>query len=316
MNKYPQVVVMVSNWCGVAMKYKGKPILETCIRSALKVDYPEVKFMMVDGDSSDNSVKFVRANFPEIKIKVAKPDKGLSYMYNEGFQFAMIQWPKAKYLVLAANDLIFTNKDWLRKLVEAAESDTKIGMVSCKLMYPNGRIQSGGIKVTAIGTVLEKNEEKATVSKYVETLATPIALFSKEALIQSGGTDEIIGPFVWDDIDLSARLRSLGWQLYYTGNTSVTHLESYTAFTQKVKKKWGKYDIELGVRRNGYIYYLRWNLFLLPFFFITDTISNFIAIGGGLRLRKNIPERIKMQAPAIREALKLYKTTKLRRFKE
>lgn len=315
MKEYPQVVVVIANWCGVAMKYKGKPILDTCIKSGLKVDYPDVKFVMVDGDSSDESVKFVRSHYPKVKVKVASPDLGLSNMYNEGFQFAMAEYPKAKYLVVAANDLIFTNRDWLRRMVEAAESDPKIGMVGCRLMYPDGRVQSGGIRVTGIGTVLERGMEKAKTSRYVETIATPLALFRKAAFVDVGGNDEVIYPFVWDDIDLSSRLRSKGWKLYHVGNASVTHLESYTAFTEKVKKKWSKHDIELGVRRNGYIYYLRWNRGLFPLFLITDTVSNFVAIGGGFRLRKNIPERIGMQWPALTQALKMYKTTKLRKFK-
>jgi GT2 family glycosyltransferase len=261
-------------------------------------------------------VAFVKKNFPKIPVKVAVPDKGVTYMYNEGFQFGLKRWPKAKYFVLAANDLIFKEKDWLKKLVEAAEADPKIGMVCCKLRYPNGKVQSGGIEVTPIGSVLVTDKKKSSVSRYVDVMPTALSMISRKALLDCGGNDEIIVPFNWEDIDLSSRLRSLGYRLYYVANTKVTHLESYGVFTQKVKKKWSRDEIEFTMRRNGFIYYLRWNRPLLPFYFVTDVVSNFIAIGGGIRIRKNIPYRIKTQIPAIREALKLYKTTKLRKFKE
>ncbi len=314
MENYPLVVAIVTNWNGIAIEYAGKSILERCIESLLKTDYPNKRIVVVDANSSDGSVQFIKKNYPNVHVKSIK-DKGISFMINEGIKEALKRYPNFDYIVMVANDLEFTDYKWLKKMVEASKINPSIGMVTCKLKYPNGRIQHGGVILSPIGVVLIKDPKSSNVSKYQDYDINAAALICREAIFKVGGFDEVIGPFGWDDIDYSARMTKK-FKIYYTSSTTAVHLESYSVFSKdkKIKKKWTKDEIEFGIRRNGYIFYLRYKPLMLPFHFVVDAISNFISVGDGIKIRNNILFRIKMQIPALKEALKMYKQTKIRKF--
>ena len=311
MKGYPKVVAAILNWNGIAIEYEGKPILKTCIKSLMKVDYPNLEFVFVDASSSDGSMGYVRKNFPDIPAKTAL-DEGSASLQNNGIKFALNKYPDAEYVLLVTNDMVFNDGLWLKKMADAAEKDGSIGMVNCRLRYPNGQIQHGGTKLSAIGVIMIKDRELSSTSRYQDIACSSLALMKKEALLKVGCFDEIYSPFSWEDIDLSSRLRRNGYKLYYVGNTNITHLESYSTLNRKVKKKWTPSDIEFCMRRNAYMCYLRYARGTLPFYFATDVLSDFVSFKNDkLAIRPNIWSRLRMQAPAIREAVNLYKKNKI-----
>ena len=45
------------------------------------------------------------------------------------------------YFLWLNDDIEFIEEDWLKKMVDVGESDEKIGILGCKLIYPNGNLQ-------------------------------------------------------------------------------------------------------------------------------------------------------------------------------
>ena len=61
MNGLPLVSVIIVN-------FNGKTHLEKCLNSLNKVNYEKFEIILVDNNSTDNSVEFVQKNFTSIKI--------------------------------------------------------------------------------------------------------------------------------------------------------------------------------------------------------------------------------------------------------
>ena len=225
----PQVVIVVSNYNGATILYKGKSIIDTCLESLGKTNYKNFRVVVVDGCSSDNSVEHVRGKFPRVAIIRDKTNVGLARSINGGINFALRSNPS--YVLLLNNDIIITDRDWLGKLVKVAESDGGIGIVGCKLVYPNGKIQHAGAFVGIVPRCRGRAETDNGQYDGIEDLeaVTGAVFLMKRAMIRKTGM--LDGNFFmgFEDIDYCIRARSAGFRIVYDGNVKLTHLEGSTS---------------------------------------------------------------------------------------
>ena len=98
------VSIIIPHWNGI-------DILSECIDSLNNTEYSNFEIIVVDNYSSDESVKWLKANHP--KIKIIENDKNYGYAggCNRG-----INNSKGDYIVFLNNDTIH-KKDWLSNLV-------------------------------------------------------------------------------------------------------------------------------------------------------------------------------------------------------
>ena len=98
------VSIIIPHWNGIY-------ILSECIDSLNNTEYSNFEIIVVDNYSSDESVKWLKANHP--KIKIIENDKNYGYAggCNRG-----INNSKGDYIVFLNNDTIH-KKDWLSNLV-------------------------------------------------------------------------------------------------------------------------------------------------------------------------------------------------------
>lgn len=92
-----------------------------------KVKYSSYEIILVDNNSTDNTVSYVRKHFPNVKIIENKKNLGFCGGNNQAITFA-----KGKYLLLLNNDAI-PSPDFLNNLVDVMEKDKKIGVVQPKI---------------------------------------------------------------------------------------------------------------------------------------------------------------------------------------
>lgn len=115
----------------VSVNYNGRRYLDRFIRSVLAIDYPPscYRLVLVDNASTDGSAAFVRETLPGIHLVEAGANLGFAGGCNLG-----IQASASDYVVLVNNDTV-VEPDWLRALVEVAESDPRVGLVGSKLLF-------------------------------------------------------------------------------------------------------------------------------------------------------------------------------------
>lgn len=120
---FPTISIIIVN-------YNGRHLLKECFSSLRKLTYPQenIEIIMVDNNSSDDSIPYVRKSFPEVKIISNESNAGFTGGNISGFSAAT-----GEYIVLLNSDVV-VDKHWLSALVKAARP-SDIGIVSSRLRY-------------------------------------------------------------------------------------------------------------------------------------------------------------------------------------
>src|SRR5690349_245151 len=127
----PAVSIIVPN-------YNDGLTLGPCVESVLRnTVYPDWEVIVVDDGSTDTSLSKLKPH-PKLKI-IRRPPQGIAAALNAGFALS-----GKRDIVRLHADVVVESAGWLEKLVEAAISLPKAGVVGAKLVYPDGRIQSEG----------------------------------------------------------------------------------------------------------------------------------------------------------------------------
>ena len=306
MNNEPLVVAIVLNWNGIVIEYKNKPILETTLRTLQKVKYKNLKIIVVDAESTDCSSEFVRKNFSNFNL-IEVRNKGFAYANNKAIKYAFKKYPNLDYILLLNDDLIFNETLWLKKLVNVGEKLSSVGIIGCKLKYPDGRFCIGGSyaeKFYGFNSV-SKNKK----SGYVKAVIGAVFLIKREVIQKIGCIDQIYLPFFKEETDFCERALASGYSTYYVSNTNIIHLESYSVMKYKIKKKWTKEQMAYFSLRNDWIFLFRWYKKFIPLNLIYNTVQAFIRIEPefGIRSFDEIIMRLKFNILGFIDALSMYK---------
>ena len=182
---------------------------------------------------------------------------------NQGFLRNCNQAAKAargKYIMFLNNDTQ-VHSGWLSALVNLIESDSTIGMVGSKLVYPDGRLQEAGGIIWSDGSGWNygrlDNPDKAEYNyvKDVDYISGAAILLSRKLWQQIGGFDERFAPAYCEDSDLAFEVRKAGYRVVYQPLSVVTHFEGVSNGTdvngsglkryqvensEKLKQKWAE----------------------------------------------------------------------------
>ena len=113
----------------VVVNYNGLKDLKLCFDSLYNLNYKNFELIFVDNNSQDNSVDFIRKNYPIVKIIELKKNYGFARGNNIGVAEA-----SGEYIVLLNNDTV-VDKNWLTELVKVAEQSNNIGIIGSKNYY-------------------------------------------------------------------------------------------------------------------------------------------------------------------------------------
>lgn len=212
----------------VIVNYNGKHLLEKNLHSVVATEYPNFDIVVVDNDSVDGSVGFLKKEFPTVKIVESKKNLG----FGRGNNLGVKNYPEYDAYLFLNND-VSVPKDWLGKLVDVLKSDERIGAVGPKVLYSKNVVgekrivNSAGIYVTKhfIGYDRYCDEEDRSEFDVVEEVD---ALMGGASLIRKSVFDEVGGFskkmfLYYEDIDLALRIKDLGYLICYCGTSEVYH---------------------------------------------------------------------------------------------
>ena len=120
MTHTPKVAVVILNWNGA--KY-----LKQFLPSVLSSTYPNLDIVMGDNASSDDSVAFMRANYPSVRI--IQNDK--NYGFTGGYNRVLAQVDADYYILL--NSDVEVVPGWIEPVIELMESDSLIAAAAPKI---------------------------------------------------------------------------------------------------------------------------------------------------------------------------------------
>jgi len=218
----PTLSVVILNW-------NGRAWLEACLSALAAQQPPPDRVVLVDNDSSDGSVAFVREQFPWVVVRESGGNLGFAAGNN-----IALRDDTAEVVVLLNPDVVLI-PGALAALADALAADPCVGIAGARLWYPDGEtLQHAGGFIThpqalpghyGIGTVDAGDYDTPRDVEYVIGAATALR---RSMLDEIGLLDE--GYFLYfEDADLCARARRAGYRVVYWPAATGIHVESATA---------------------------------------------------------------------------------------
>ena len=77
----------------ITVVFNGEKHLEKCIKSVLKQKIKDIEYIIIDGKSSDNTIKIIKKYKAKINIIVSEKDRGIYDAFNKGISLLQkIYW--------------------------------------------------------------------------------------------------------------------------------------------------------------------------------------------------------------------------------
>jgi GT2 family glycosyltransferase len=220
----PSVAVVILNW-------NGRRYLQQFLPSVLATTYSNYRLIVADNASTDDSLDFLRAQYPSIEIIRLKENYGFAQGYNEA-----LKQVEADYYVLLNSDVEVT-PSWLEPLIELLEKENKVAACQPKILswhqkthfeYAGGAggwIDAYGYPF-ARGRVIDTCEED--LGQYDDTVkifwASGAALVIRSNVFHEvGGFDNFFFAHM-EEIDLCWRIQLAGYDLYCCPDSVVYHV--------------------------------------------------------------------------------------------
>ncbi len=212
------ITVIILNW-------NGRKFLSECLDSVKRQSYPRLSILVVDNGSTDDSVAFLRREYPEVRLIRNASNLGFAGGNNAGIRAC-----ETPYLIILNNDTdLFPG--CVAELKRAMDRDGSIGACASRIMlkFEENRIDSAGIAVCPDGLALGRGRmetpEGFLREREVFFSSGCCSLFRKSMLDEIGHYDEDFFAYA-EDTDLGWRARARGWKCMYVPTAAVNHHHS------------------------------------------------------------------------------------------
>jgi GT2 family glycosyltransferase len=213
--------VIIPNW-------NGRRFLPDCLGALRRQTYADFEVVLVDNASTDDSVAYARAHFPEVRVLVQPRNLGFSGGVNAG-----IRAGTSEIVVLLNNDTE-AEPGWLAALVAALDAHPEAGMAASKLLLFGRRdvLHSAGDFYTAAGMpgnrgVWQRDDGQFDSETRVFGACGGAAAYRRALLNRIGLFDEDFGSYC-EDVDLAFRAQLAGQGCVFVPAARVYHHLSAT----------------------------------------------------------------------------------------
>lgn len=224
----------------VIPNYNGRTLLPEILPTvfqALAQTGLACEIIISDDASTDDSVSYVRTNFPSVIVLESTGNTGFSRTVNRGIAAVRYQ------LCLLLNSDVKLPEDFFRNQLAYFNNPDCFGVMSRIIGWQSDQIQDGGklprfqgLKLKTSGNYIPQNpsSQQKLPSLY---LSGANALMDTQKLRMLGGLNELFSPFYVEDTELSIRAWRMGWTCYYDHSSYCRHLESATIKTGRKKSR-------------------------------------------------------------------------------
>lgn len=233
----------------VIPNYNGKKYLEDCLISLEKQTYKDFDIVIVDNDSKDGSVDYIKETFPTAKLVELQENTGFANAVNVG-----IRESDSKYVFLLNNDTI-CDSGALESLVRVMDKKNTIFSAQAKMlqMRDTKLIDDAGDYYCALGWAFTPWKDKASDSVLRLRTATSAcagaAIYRRQILDQIGLFDEAHFCYL-EDVDIGYRARLFGYINVVDADAIVYHVGSASSGSRH-----NAFKVELTAANNLYFIY-------------------------------------------------------------
>jgi len=217
--------------------WNSKQYLPFCLRSIDQQTTDDLSLLIVDNNSSDGSIQYIREVAPQIKIFQNRQNLGFSRAHNQAIQIT-----RSPYVLVLNPDIVLT-PNFLERLLATIEQDPQIGSVSGKLLKYYFKpdelkepalsdiIDSTGLQMLRSRRTFNRGEGEKDRGQYddrprVFGVSGAAALYRRAALENVALNGEMFDEdfFAYkEDVDLAWRLQRNGWESRYVPTAIAYH---------------------------------------------------------------------------------------------
>jgi hypothetical protein len=230
------LTVIVVNW-------NGRRLLPECISSLIGQSIGELEILLVDNGSLDDSLDFVRHEFPKVRILTLDRNYGVAGGNNRG-----IQNTSAEFIALLNNDAV-ADSHWAERLLDFAQ-DPRVGIVASRVLLHGDRLtlDSAGDGMTTVGVGYKRGHlSPANSYSSVEEVfgASGCAMLLRRSMLEDIGAFDEDFFLLYEDSDLCFRARLRGWKCLYAPEAVVYHkLNASVGKLSRVHVFYGQRNLE------------------------------------------------------------------------
>ena len=219
-----KVAIVILNWNGQAMLAKYLP-------NVIEYSRQDAEVWVADNCSSDQSMRLLETQFPQVKTIVLEQNFGFAEGYNRA-----LKQIEAEYYILLNSD-VEVSHHWLTPLIEFMDSHPQVAACQPKLLaeYDKDSFEYAG----ACGGFLDKYGYPFCRGRIFNTVERDNGQYDyqQEILWATGACMMIRSKDYWDaggldgrffahneEIDLCWRLRLMGRQIYCIPESEVYHV--------------------------------------------------------------------------------------------
>jgi GT2 family glycosyltransferase len=223
----------------IIVNFNVKYFLEQCLHSVLKAcTHIDSEILVVDNASADDSVNYLQKIFPKVKFIASKTNLGFGVANN-----LALKQSSGDY-VLFLNPDTLVPEDCFTNCLQFFKSHPNTGALGVQMVDGSGKflpeskraipsLKTAFYKLIGLSVVFPKS---GIFNKYalgnlnknhnheVDVLAGAFMMITKEVAQKTNGFDEAF--FMYgEDIDLSYRIKKLGYKNYFLGEQQIIHFK-------------------------------------------------------------------------------------------
>lgn len=221
----------------VIVNYNVKHFLQQCLHSVVRATTNiKSEIFVVDNNSTDNSVKMLQENFPQVTIIANKENLGFAKANNQAFRLA-----QGEYVLLLNPDTL-VEEDTFEKIIRFMDNTADAGALGVKMINGKGEFlpeSKRGLpipsvafyKIFGLAKFFPKSKKFGSYHltylsndkiHSVEVLSGAFMFVRRTVLEEVGYLDEDY--FMYgEDIDLSYKIIQKGYKNYYFPHTKIIH---------------------------------------------------------------------------------------------
>lgn len=273
-------------------------VLDACLASLFRLtDYPNYRVIVVDTGSREPATNALYARYAaEPRFSLVHYDQ--PFNFSRACNFGAQHAAQDDLLLFLNNDTQVLAADWLSRMAQWFEREG-VGVVGAKLLYPDGKVQHGGVIVGLSGMAshaFQLSEESIMThfgsdDWYRDYLAVTGAclLIDRRLFERIGGFDEAY-ELVYSDVELCLRAVAAGYRVVYTPDARLLHHESLT------HKRRVPYDDFLRANEHFKTWIERGDPYYNPNLSHIGTLPNFSANSGERAVHLNAVLMAKLRA--------------------
>lgn len=222
----------------VILNYNGIDLLKRFMPSwmaSVQVAGSDCRLIVLDNQSKDESLSFLREHYPSVSIFVAPENKVLC-------SFNWLAEQLSEDILIFMNNDIETEQDFILPLIETFSQHTDdVFLVSTQNDCSQPAFHWGAMHAALL---LE--------SSPIYTFSAGIGAFHRKRFLELEGYDEMYLPGYYEDVDLCFRAWKKGYKGYYEPRARKKHLGSAS-----FKKVYGSEFIQKVTARNAVLFMVK-----------------------------------------------------------